>query len=117
MESPQSMAKVIKVEGHPKSVIAVWDDAKGDALKQVTLKDVADWHMPTVMQTMGWLLLDNDKGITIASERCLDEGDDTYRTTTFIPRSLLRSVTEFKLATPKKRVKKAAPEPAPQPSE
>lgn len=93
------MAKPTK--GEPHLGVVIWDDAKGDSLKQLTLDDVHLFHMPTVMQTLGWILKDDEKGVTIANERCLDIGDETYRSPTFVPRSLVRSVTPFKLTSPK----------------
>lgn len=89
-------------------VIVVWDDAHGSATGVVTLKDIP--HKPIVMQTMGWLLREDEKGISLANERCLDEGDESYRGHTFIPRSLVKSITPFKIATPRKK-KKVDPPP------
>ena len=99
------MEKPTKVEPH--LGVVVWYDAKGDSLKQLTLDDVHLFHMPTVMQTLGWIMKDDEKGVTIANERCLDVGDETYRSPTFIPRVLVRSVTPFKLSSPPKRKKNA----------
>lgn len=97
------MEKSTKADAHPPYVIIVWDDAWGDATAVVTLKDVEAKHRPTVMQTIGWLLKEDEKGISLANERCLDLGDEGYRGQTFIPRSLVRSVTPFKVSIPRKK--------------
>lgn len=89
--------------------VVVWDDAYSDALASLTIQDAHLSHRPTVMQTIGWLLVSDDAGISIFNERCLDVGEETYRGKTFIPRSLVRSVTPFKLSTP--RARKPAKEP------
>lgn len=91
------------VEVHPFLAVIVWDDAWAGGNDLVTLKDVEEKHRPSKMQTLGWVLLDTEAGITIANERCMDLGDECYRGSTFIPRSLIRSATPFKLQTPKKK--------------
>jgi hypothetical protein len=96
------MVKPTKVEGHPTLAVVVWDDAWCAGIELLTVKEVEEKHHPSVMQTLGWLLKDDPSGVWIANERCMDKGDDTYRGHTFIPRSLIKSVTAFKLSTPRK---------------
>ena len=91
--------------GKPQLVVAVWDDAWADGSDSVTEKDALDKHRPTVMQTIGWLLADDDAGISLFNERCLDQGEETYRSRTFIPRAMVRSVTPFTLTKPRARRK------------
>jgi hypothetical protein len=71
----------------------VWDDAWGDAHDSATLEDAHMKHRPTVMQTVGWLVIDNEKGVSVFNERCLDQGEESYRGRTFIPRQMLKSIT------------------------
>ena len=78
---------------HPILAHVVWDDAQSTATESVSLKDIDHHHRSAVMQTVGWLLKEDEKGVSVANERCLDEGDETYRGHTFIPSSLVRSVT------------------------
>ena len=78
-----------------------WKDAWADAVEGVTLKDVADKHRPTIMETYGWLLYEDDEGISIAAERCLDRGEDYYRGRSFIPKVLIQSITPVKLTKPR----------------
>jgi hypothetical protein len=98
--------RTAKVAGpaHPPLVLAVWEDAHTSGIELVTLDSVKDNHRPEVMQTVGWLIRDDDKGISVANERCSDNGEDYYRGHTFILRSLVRSVTPFTLSRPRKKV-------------
>jgi hypothetical protein len=78
---------------HPVLVLCVWDDAWGDAHESVTITDADLRHKATVMQTVGWLLRDDEKGVSLFNERCLDQGEESYRGRTFIPRAMVKSVT------------------------
>lgn len=80
-------------------VIVEWNDAWGKAEESVTLADVAATHHPTVIYTLGWVLFEDDKGISLANEHYLD----IYRGRSFIPRELIRSVTPFTLTKPRKK--------------
>lgn len=80
-------------------VLVEWNDAWGKGEEPVTLSDVAATHQPTVIHTLGWVLLEDEDGISLANEYYLD----TYRGRTFIPRVLVRSVTPFSLTKPRKR--------------
>jgi hypothetical protein len=73
----------------------VWDDAHGSAIDYITLADAHMKHCPIVMQTVGWVLIDDDKGVSIANERCLEDGEECYRGRTFVLRSMVRSLTPF----------------------
>lgn len=81
-------------------VIVVWDDAHGSAHREVTEDDMP--HRPLVMQTIGWLLRQDELGISIANEYCSDAESACYRGHTFVPIGLIRSVTPFTLSTPRK---------------
>lgn len=83
-------------------VVCIWDDAWADATSGTTLQDAHEKHMPTVMETRGWLLVDSDTGVSLFYERCLDKGEEYYRGRTFIPRSLIRSITPVKLSSPRR---------------
>ena len=87
----------------PQLVVAVWEDAWADGTDSVSEHDHDAKHRPTVMQTIGWLLRDDDVGISIFNERCLDKGEESYRSRTFILRSMIRSVTPMNLTTPRKK--------------
>lgn len=78
-----------------------WLDAWCDGVDDVSIEKVAEKHKPLEMETRGWLLLDDDIGVSLFYERA---GDQTsYRGRTFIPRGMVRSVTDF---PPKRKPRK-----------
>ena len=77
----------------------------------VTLEDVGASHEPEVVTTIGWVLRDDEIGISLANEYY----DNTYRGRTFIPRGMVKSVTPYKLTRP--RTKRATQEPESPPIE
>jgi hypothetical protein len=87
---------------HP-FVIVVWDDAYGGAHTPTAEADMAAGHTPLVVQTIGWLLRDDDKGISLFNERYDDEGTTLWRGRSFIPRGMIRSVTPFNLSRPRRK--------------
>lgn len=93
-------------------VLCSWADAWVRAEESVTLADVAATHKPAIIHTLGYLLRDDEVGISIANE-FYDE-DATYRGRTFIPRAMIISVHPHSLT--KKRTKKARPTCASPPS-
>ncbi len=80
-------------------VLVEWDDAWADATTAVTEKDVGDSHRAEVIRTLGWLLRDDEIGISVAAEYC---ADGSYRGRSFIPRGMVRSMTFYKLTKPRK---------------
>lgn len=94
------MAK--STEASPQLHVVVWDDAQTGSIASVSVKDIDTIHRAAVMQTLGWVLRSDEAGISIANERCLDAGDETYRGHTFIPRSLVKSETPFNLTRPRR---------------
>lgn len=95
------MVKSTPVE--PVFAVVVWDDAWGDSTDSAALTDAHEKHRPTVMQTVGWVLVDNERGVSIFNERCLDKGEESYRSRTFVPRAMIRSVTPFSLTRKRKK--------------
>lgn len=91
-------------------VVVEWNDAW---IKEagVTLEDVGATHVPTVVTTIGWMMKDDEVGISLANEFY----DDTYRGRTFIPRGMVKTVTPYRLTKPRKA--KAAEEAAGQKEE
>lgn len=83
-------------------VLVTWNDAWVRGEEPVTMADVAASHKPMVIHTLGWLLRDDEMGVSIANENYAE--DATYRGRTFIPRVMVESVTHFTLG--KKRAKK-----------
>ena len=79
-------------------VVCEWADAWVKAEEPVTLADVATSHKPILVTTIGYVLLHDGEGISIANEFY----DDVYRGRTFVPAAMIRSVTPYKLAKPRK---------------
>ena len=65
-------------------VIVRWNDAHTAEATQYAVADVP--HSPLVIETVGWLLRDDDAGISLVSER-LDNAQ--YRGYTFVPRGMV----------------------------
>lgn len=91
MGSPTSKRPLAVVE---------WNDAWIDGNDPVTLSEVHVEHKPKVIITLGYILRDDDSGISLANEYYEDES--VYRGRTFIPRGMIKSVTHFKLTKPRK---------------
>jgi hypothetical protein len=86
-------------------VIILWDDAWIDANEPMTLTDVESRHKPLVVKTFGWLIKKDEVGVTLAAERYLDSSEhDCFRTSTFIPAQMIKSITPVNLT--KKRAQK-----------
>lgn len=83
-----------------KLVLVIWEDAWQDQENFATLHGVTSTHNPMVVQTMGWLLVDDATGISVANERSSEDGKDTYRGRTFIPRAMVVSVNPFRMMKP-----------------
>lgn len=83
-------------------VLVAWNDANTDN-DPVTIESVRAVHKPMVVHTLGWLLYEDEDGLTVVNEWYFD----SYRGRTFIPRGMLISVTPYKLSRP--RTKKPPP--------
>ena len=87
----------------PEFVSVIWDDAWADGTDTLGEHDHDSKHKPTVMETRGWLLGDSDVGVSLFNERCLDKGEEVYRSRTFILRSMIKSVTILNVTKPRKK--------------
>lgn len=85
----------------PMLVSVEWLDAWVDGSDQVSVGDPDPHHHALLMQTIGWLVREDESGVSIFNERCLDEGDGSYRSRTFIPRGMIQSVTPFCMSKPR----------------
>ena len=80
-------------------VIVEWLDAWTNELG-VTVEDVGASHKPMRVRTIGWLLKDDDIGVSLANEHF---DDNSYRGRTFILRPMIVSVLPFALTKPRQR--------------
>jgi hypothetical protein len=77
-------------------VLVEWDDAWTDH-EPITEYAAGIAHGPERLRTLGWVLKEDDVGITVVNEFYGDE----YRGRTFIPRGMVRSVTRYTLQKPR----------------
>jgi len=84
-------------------VIVRWNDAQSSATHVFKEGEDMNYHKPMVMETLGWLLNDDEQGVSVMNEAFSEEGLN-YRGHTFVPRSLILS-TEVVKAQRKRKVK------------
>lgn len=84
--------------------IVTWHDAWADQDNFSTAHGLIQTHDPMVVRTLGWIIADDEKGISIVNEKSIEDGVGIYRGRTFIPRAMVQKVEEFRLSKP--RVKK-----------
>lgn len=94
---------------HP-FVIVEWEDPNSSSVEVITEENIADFHVPEVMKTAGWLLRDDDKGVSIANEVYFEKGKARWRGHTFIGRSLIRTLSHVRVTPPRKPRKKSISE-------
>lgn len=78
-----------------------WDDAWQDQENFATAHGIAVTHAPMLVKTRGWLIQDDEVGISVANEQSSQDGQDVFRGRTFIPRAMVKGVTPFNLTRPK----------------
>lgn len=76
----------------PRFATVVWLDAWADGVDDVSPDKVAEKHKPIEMTTRGWVLLDDDVGVSLFYER---SADGSYRGRTFIPRGMIKDISDF----------------------
>lgn len=90
-------------------VIVIWNDAHVEADLPITLETVGETHKPMVIRTMGWVLRDDEIGISLANEHY----EGTYRGRTFIHRPMVISTTPYALTRPRQKRKPKLPQETP----
>lgn len=78
-------------------VMVLWDDAWQDQENFATAHGIQSTHEPMPVETVGWLIQDDEVGVSLANERSTQDGHDVFRGRTFIPRAMVRSVLPFNL--------------------
>lgn len=84
--------------------LVTWSDANTGSEDVVDSENLSLFHKPTVVKTLGWVLLDDTDGITLVNEYY----DSYFRGRTFIPRAMIIEVNHFNLSK-----KRAKPNPRP----
>lgn len=77
----------------PRFVTVTWLDAWADGVDDVTPENVKDKHKPIEMETRGWLLVDDEEGVSVFYERV--KGTSNYRGRTFVLRGMIKSIEDF----------------------
>lgn len=85
-------------------VLVVWNDAHTQE-SPVDSETIGPYHKPEVIHTLGWLLADDEVGVSVVNEFY----DESYRGLTFIPRGMIISVNQYQL-TKKRSTKVKMPE-------
>ena len=83
--------------------LVVWEDANTGGDDAVSLDNVDAFHEPTIVHTLGWVLKQNEKGISLVTEFY----DSTFRGRTFIPGKNVLDVIPYNLT--KKKARNARP--------
>jgi hypothetical protein len=78
-------------------VLVEWLDANTDN-EGVTEDTVMLHHKPWIIHTLGWLLYEDESGITLVTEYY----DNYYRGRSFIPKGMIKTITPYKLSQPRK---------------
>lgn len=86
-------------------VLVEWDDAWQDQDNFATAHGIAQTHQAMKVVTLGWVIVDNEAGISLANEKSQEEPPG-YRGRTFIPRAMVTRVTEVRLVKPSLRVQR-----------
>jgi hypothetical protein len=73
-----------------KLVKVIWNDAFTDLTKHVYSAAEIN-HEPAVLESVGWLLREDEIGITIAQDKITGE-EFTYRNVGFIPRGMIVNI-------------------------
>lgn len=94
-------------------VCVEWEDANGNATSEYAPADIPGVHKASVFYSWGWLVLDNEIGVTLMTEWCPKE--ETWRGRMFMPRGMVRSVTPFPKGGKKNDRVRRVPQDAPQP--
>jgi hypothetical protein len=83
-------------------VIIAWLDAWQDQENFSTAHGIRATHEAMPVETIGWLIQDDDVGISVVNEWSTQDGHDVFRGRTFVPRAMVKSVTTYKLTKPRK---------------
>lgn len=80
--------------------LITWRDAHSDH-NQWAVEAVP--HIPLMITSAGWIIREDEAGITLASEQVMDNGSITYRGRTFILAETVVTVQRLSLGTRRKR--------------
>lgn len=80
-------------------VVVEWWDHNTDGDVPIDLETVDSYHKPTLITTIGWVLKEDDFGVTLVTEYY----DSTYRGRTFIDKRMIKfPINHYKLTRHRK---------------
>lgn len=77
-------------------VTVTWHDAQANATREYSK---ARDHAPVTMHTVGWLMDQDDVGVSVCCERFQEDGQWCYRGHTFVPQGMVVSVEPIQYST------------------
>lgn len=86
-------------------VLVHWNDAWADSHDWASAEEVGVAHQVLKMVTVGWMLADNEKGISLFCEKSVEDG--RFRGRTFIPRPMITKVEPVLVKKVTKKKKEA----------
>lgn len=84
-------------------VLVEWSDAWQDQENFSSAHGIKSTHAPMIVTTLGWVVQEDEEGVSVVNEQSGQDGSEVYRGRTFIPKAMVRKVTEYKLTAPKKK--------------
>jgi hypothetical protein len=97
-------------------VLVTWKDAWQDQENFNTAHGIAVTHAPMRVETLGWIIQDDDEGVSVVNERSTQDGSDVFRGRTFVPRGMIQSVVPYTLTRPRAAKPKPVPPESPKTS-
>lgn len=91
-------------------VVVIWDDAWQDQENFSTAHGIRATHAPMKVETLGYLIQDDDVGVSVANEHSVQDGTDVFRGRTFVPRAMVRNLIPYSLTKTRTKRQAAPPE-------
>jgi hypothetical protein len=99
----------------PQLALVVWNDAHAD-LDQAWIQADGYSHAPLRVTTVGWIVKDDQEGVTLFSESIADTESASFRARSFIPRGMIVDISPLASKKPRKKVLRESPPLAPSPA-
>ena len=77
-------------------VVCIWLDAWKDMDDTSIVGEAHERHRAAVLETPGWLVYDNEDGVSIFHEYSAEDG--SFRGRSFIPRGMIKTIVPVTLA-------------------
>lgn len=84
-----------------KFALVIWEDANGNATSEYAEDDMPGQHRPAVYHSWGWVVISNERGVTLVNEWC--PKDESYRSRMFLPRGMILEETVLNVSRPRRK--------------